>query len=369
MIRTILLLFTATILFGCQKQDPIVIGFVGGLTGSTSDLGSHSRNGMILAIEQWNEKGGLHKQPIQYIIENDKQDNQVAIAAVSKLIEVDVDAIIGPSTSSMAVQVSQLATEANIPMFGTTVTTNQLSKIDDQFFRSVAATANSSQHFTQYLLKNENYHTFAIVTDLSNKAYTESWKYDFVNQMTEGNRELVSEYSFSSGDNIALLDISQQLALLDTDLIVLVTNAIDAALLIKQIRSIDEDVGIATSEWAGTNQLIQLSGTDSEGILVPRYIDQSGGDPGLIELNLAYKKRFQQDLGYPALLGYNATNVLLDAIKNKTKDQSVKQYLLEKRIFEGVLATFELDEYGDEKRNAFHFITQIKNRKFITLKE
>ncbi|HKI49124.1 MAG TPA: ABC transporter substrate-binding protein, partial [Desulfobacteria bacterium] len=46
---------------GCEKKEnPIKVGFVGGLTGRLSDLGTAGRNGVILAVEEINGKGGIH---------------------------------------------------------------------------------------------------------------------------------------------------------------------------------------------------------------------------------------------------------------------------------------------------------------------
>jgi branched-chain amino acid transport system substrate-binding protein len=152
-------------------------------------------------------------------------------------------------------------------------------------------------------------------------------------------------------------------------MIVLITNATDAALLVKQIRSINLRVKIVTSEWAGTSQFLQLAGRDAEGTIVPRFIDAYSTDPEFLDLTKRYAVRFQQPMGYPGLLAYNATNALLDAINNKPKDKTIKDYLIEKRVFPAVLATFELNQFGDEVGNAFHFVTQVEDGKFITVED
>jgi branched-chain amino acid transport system substrate-binding protein len=369
MLRFIVLISLITLFVGCAREKPVTIGFIGGLTGRTADLGSHSRNGMILAIEEWNERGGINGKPIEMLIHDDKQDPARARAVLAQLIEADVNAIVGPSTSSMAVEVAPLANEAGIVVIGTTVTTNQLKDKDDTFFRTVATTQNSTIHLVEFLKDQYPVKQFAVVQDLSNKAYTESWKTDFINGMAEDGIKANFEAQFTSGDNLKLLEISQQLVLLETDLIVLVTNATDAALLVKQIRSINTKVNIVTAEWAGTSQFIQLAGRDAEGVVVPRYIDESSEDPRFIDLTTRYEERFQQDMGYPGLLAYNATNAVLEAIKNKSNDISIKEYLINKGEFPAVLATFELNQFGDEVRNAFHFVTQVEDGKYITVRD
>jgi branched-chain amino acid transport system substrate-binding protein len=369
MLRRITYLALTIALSACGPSKPVTLGFIGGLTGRTADLGSHSRNGMILAVEDWNERGGIDGKPVEMLIRDDKQDVETIKTVFAELVAAEVDAIVGPSTSSMAVIVAPLAEKQGIVLVGTTVTTNQLKDKDDTFFRTVATTERGTDHLVEHLQKTLEVSNFAIVQDLSNKAFTESWKNDFVTAMSGNDINPNYEAQFTSGDNLRLLEISQQLALLDTDMIVLITNATDAALLVKQIRSINLRVKIVTSEWAGTSQFLQLAGRDAEGTIVPRFIDEYSTDPEFLDLTKRYAVRFQQPMGYPGLLAYNATNALLDAINNKPKDKTIKDYLIEKRVFPAVLATFELNQFGDEVGNAFHFVTQVEDGKFITVED
>ena len=53
---------SALALAGCGNA-PIKIGFVGGLTGRTADLGLAGRDGALLALEQANAAGGVGGEP------------------------------------------------------------------------------------------------------------------------------------------------------------------------------------------------------------------------------------------------------------------------------------------------------------------
>ena len=64
----LLLIFTA-----CSKEDPIKLGFVGGLSGRVADLGISGRNGAILAVEHWNNNGGVRGRPVNLVVMDDEQ--------------------------------------------------------------------------------------------------------------------------------------------------------------------------------------------------------------------------------------------------------------------------------------------------------
>jgi branched-chain amino acid transport system substrate-binding protein len=75
-------------MIGCEKKkEPIKVGFVGGLTGRLSDLGSGGRNGVMLAVEEINNAGGISGRPVELITKDDKQDPEVAVKVDKELID------------------------------------------------------------------------------------------------------------------------------------------------------------------------------------------------------------------------------------------------------------------------------------------
>lgn len=87
---------------GCDRNEPIKLGFVGGLTGRNSNLGVAGREGALLAVEQANEKGGIKGRQIRLIVKNDEQNSDVALKVDKELIEEGAVAIVGHMTSSMS---------------------------------------------------------------------------------------------------------------------------------------------------------------------------------------------------------------------------------------------------------------------------
>lgn len=61
-------------LTGCAPPEPIRIGLLAGLSDRGSDFGESVRNGVILAIEQQNEAGGINGRKIELIVRDDGQD-------------------------------------------------------------------------------------------------------------------------------------------------------------------------------------------------------------------------------------------------------------------------------------------------------
>lgn len=352
--------FTLT---SCSNQDEVTIGFIGGLSGRVSDLGGPARNGMLLAIEEANQAGGINGKPIKTIIKDDKQSKSRAVKAVKALIDKKVDAIIGPVTSAMAVEVAPLATQAKTLMMAVTVTTNELTGQDDYFLRGLAPTAAHAGEMAEYLYGKKGVKNFSAIYDLTNRAYSESWVSDFKARFEELGGQSKNILSFSSGIQEELVPMAKQLLENDPDIILFVTNAVDAAILAKLVRLQDPSALIGTSEWAGTERLIELAGKYIEGAIVPQYIDRESTEESYRIFHKNYLDRFKQEPGFSGVIAYNVTRVVLDRIKNKEKGKDLKEAILDQGSFAGVQGGVKFDKYGDA--NSKTYITEVTNGQFV----
>jgi len=117
------------------KSDPIRIGFVGGSSGRVADLGISGRDGAILAVEQQNLAGGINGREIRLIIRDDQHNPETAAKVDNELIDEGVLAIIGHMTSDMSMVGVKVANERGVLMLSPTTATDELSGMDDNFFR------------------------------------------------------------------------------------------------------------------------------------------------------------------------------------------------------------------------------------------
>ena len=76
-----------------------------------------------------------------------------------------------------------------------------------------------------------------------------------------------------------------------------------------------------TSEWAGTEQMIELGGKAVEGIYQAQFIDRFSTRPEYLVFQQTYLKRFGKEPGYAGVTAYDATNVILDALAKKKEWQ------------------------------------------------
>ena len=338
---------TAAALSACAPPEPLALGYIGGLTGRFTDLGISGLNGVRLAVEQRNANGGIKGRAIKLLEEDDQQDPFVARIALSRLSDQKVAAIIGPMTSAMAEATLPLINQTPIVMLSPTVTSNQFSGIDDNFFRIIPATRDFVKTNAEFYFHQKGLRRIRLIYDSRNRVYSESWLKDFNQHFATAGGTTLDPLSFYSSDDLDFHEIARQALNGDPDGLVIIANSIDSAMLCQSIRQQNPKIALGTSEWAATDRLIALGGIWVENISVPQFFDFEGTQIDYLSFREAYIKRFTTEPGFSALFGFDAANIIFAALEQKAHDQSLKETLLRIRDFKGIQRTVSFDHNGD----------------------
>ena len=259
---------------GCDDPKPIEVGFIGGLSGRVADLGVGALDGVRLAIEQQNRKGGIHGHPIQLISEDDRQDPDTARAAFETLAAQPVEAVIGPMTSAMAVSLAPLADQHRLALLSPTVTTRDLAGQDDYFLRVIADTRQYAEASAKFQWQQRGTKSFVILSDQLNRSYTDSWAQDFRAAYEALGGRVAQSISFRSGMVGDFAAVAHQAVAAKAEGILILANAADAAQLCQQIRLIDQHIALVSSEWSATERFIELAGPAAEGVITAQFVDR-----------------------------------------------------------------------------------------------
>jgi branched-chain amino acid transport system substrate-binding protein len=352
------------LLNGCERE-PVRIGFVGGMSGRVADLGVGGRNGVLLAVEERNAHGGINGCPVELIIRDDEQNAETAKKVTIELVERKVEAIIGPMTSSMALAIVPIVNKARMLTVSPTVTTADLSGLDDYFLRVLPDTRTYAPKSARFHFEKSGLRRAAIIYDTGNSSYTVSWLTAFSKSFESFGGRIVALNSFKSGESVAFSPIVRDLLRHNPDLVVLVCSAVDAALLCQQIRKLDPRVTISVSEWGSTERFIELGGAAVEGVYFAQFLDHGNTTPLYRNFLTSYRKRFGQDPGFSGLAGYDAATVVLDALAARKKGTPLKSAILATGTYQGVQRKIALNRFGDTESSTY--ITVVKKGRFLTL--
>lgn len=124
-----------------DRDDGILrIGLLLPQTGAGAELGLPANNAAELAISRINETSPYNGAPVELVKADEGADAQSASAAVDELLAQGVDAIVGPGSSTIAVQVLDQITGAGVLACSPTASTALLDRHPDRdglFFRTI----------------------------------------------------------------------------------------------------------------------------------------------------------------------------------------------------------------------------------------
>lgn len=358
-------LLTALILSGCSEKEPLRIGFAGGLSGRVADLGISGRNGAILAVEQRNRDGGVGGRAVRLIVRDDEQEAETARSVDRELIDLGVQAIVGHMTSSMTMAAVDLVNESGTIMVSPTTTTTYLTGKDDNFLRVTATTREYATKMARYLRGKLDPAAVAVVYDLGNREYTESWYRDFREEFEKLGGSIRSVETYTSGTEAHFYDVVDRALVPKAEGLVLIAGAMDTAMFSQQVRKTGREIPIAAAEWAATEQLVDLGGAAVEGIIVSQFFDRESTAPDYNAFRWMYLEHFGEHPGFASVNAYDATMVVLEALENRRQGETLKEAILRISTFPGVQGPVKIDPFGDAERETF--ITTIKNGRFRVL--
>lgn len=356
------LTFLMTALSGCQDKSPVKLGFSGCLTGKLSDLGTGGRDGVILAVEQINQAGGISGRPVRLIIKDDKHDPAVAIRADKELIQEGVIAIIGHMTSTMTMSVMPLINKEKIVMISPTTSTNKLTGIDDYFFSVMPPSKAGVVHQAHHVSEEMGLKTFACAYDLSNRAFSEEWCQDFKAEFEKAGGQIIFSTAFTSGQSFSYFKLAQSLLVPEPEGLMLVASALDTAMICQQLAKLGSDIPVICAGWAKTPDVIRHGGTAVEGILFSQTFNNESSDPAFLKFRKQFMERFGRMPNFAATYGYDAVQLFANALSRTDHVSHLKDALKNSHI-DTIQGKLEIDAYGDASRR--RFLVTIRNGQFV----
>lgn len=355
----LLLLLTIT-LTSCDKNDePYNIGFIGTLSGKYAEVGINTMYGVQLAVDEINEAGGINGRLIELHIRDDKADSDEAVAMQNELKELNCHVIIGHSLSIVAVDAIHNANNNEILLLSPSIGTDLVTNIDDNMIRLVATVYYESTVISEQM-NESNPSKVMIITNDDNETLTRYHKEAFVDYFNENgfDSENIITTSFFSDNTEEINAVKELIVSENPDAILIASSNTDAAPLVNYIKGLDEDIDIHLTSWAGTNIIQRIDSVDTSNIYVYNDSATESTSVRFVEHKNTFSEIYGQDPDMLSINGYDAVYIIYDAIMN-TSDYNyltIKNYIIEKESFIGINDTFEINEFGDNKRSVYKYV-------------
>jgi branched-chain amino acid transport system substrate-binding protein len=347
----VLLVLLAVVAFQASAQKVLKVAILAPLSGPVPTFGVSTRDGALLAIEEWNAKGGVLGMKIQPIVEDSQCTPDPAVNAANKVIDQDkVKYIIGEVCSKASIPISEIANEKGVVQISPTstnpsVTVDAAGKAKTFIFRACFIDPFQGTVGAKFAISKLKAKKAFIMLDQAND-YVKGLAEFFEASFKQQGGTIVGKESYTANDT----DFAAILAKIRTarpDVVYLPDYYNIVNLAMKQAKEKGIQVPFMGGDGWDSSDLDLTAATG--GYFTNHY---SPDDPRAEVKNFvkAYGAKFKDDSGNAkipdalATLAYDATNLMLQAIKEAGADDTKKvSAALSKIKFGGVSGTITFD--------------------------
>jgi branched-chain amino acid transport system substrate-binding protein len=351
-IRLTALLISITIIglsliIGCkQKPNEILIGAIMPITGDAAVYGKNCKQGIELAVEEINSKGGVKGVPLKIIFEDDLLQPKAAVGAFEKLVSIDkVLAVLGPLASSCAMATAPLANQKKIVSFSPGASTPKLTDAGPYVFRDWQSDALEAVIMAEHAI-SQGWNKLAIF--YVNNDFGVSLKDYFIKKIEAvGGKILITE-TFEQGAT----DFKTQLSKIKESLpgaIYLLSYPQQTPIIINQIKALKihaQLLGVAAME---DPSLLKIAGKNAEGLQYTVAVPLSDDESVRKNFLNNYEKKFGEKPGLISDNGYDAVYILSKAIEQSKEltGESIQNSLSQIKEWRGASGLMKFDQNGD----------------------
>ena len=341
-------------------EDGIKLGLNLELSGGVSSYGQSLREGMLLAIEEINDNGGILDKKIEYVEIDNKSDAAEAASAATRLTsEEQVFAIMGAATSGNTKAQIEIANDTKtllITPSGTSpdLTVNEDGSVNEYVFRVSYIDPFQGEIAAQFAVEELGVKNAAVYYDNASD-YSQGLAKSFTDKFEELGGTVVIQESFVAGDT----DFRSTLTRIkgeNPEFIYIPAYYEEVGLIIAQARELGIDVPLMGADGWDSPKLIELAGPDAvNNTFITNHYSSQDPDEKIQEFVEKFKNKYdgKSPDAFNAL-GYDAIYMLKDAIERagKLDTTAVKEALEATEGLELISGTITIDENHNPIKSA-----------------
>ncbi|MGW8220710.1 MAG: ABC transporter substrate-binding protein [Syntrophobacteria bacterium] len=368
----LILTLSLALVFSCTKEkEPYKVGAVFSVTGRASFLGEPEKKTVEMIAEAINKVGGINGHPLELVIYDDESDETKCVLAVKRLIKKDtVPVIIGPSLSGNTLAVVKVANDAKVPLVSCAASNKIVTPVVDRkwIFKVPQSDTHAVEKIYDYLLKN-GVKKIAVMS--VSTGFGASGREELLRLAPEVGIEIVADERYGPKDT----DITAQLTRIrgtDAQAIVNWSVGPTQVLAVKNWRDLGmTNIPFYQSHGFGSRKNIELAGGAAEGVFcplgrvnIPELVPADHPQKKVIEIyNKAYQEKYNEPLSSFGGHGWDALNLVIDALKAVGPDAAkIRDYIETRTNYIGQHGVFNFSptDHNGLTKEAFEMVV-VKN--------
>jgi len=350
--RIYLCVLGAILLVACtSKNENIVqIGGIYALTGKAASYGKWVKNGVDLAVEEINQRGGVNGKKLVVIAEDTQSEPKLAVAAFEKLVATDkISGAIGFITSSEALACVPVSENNKVIMITPIASTPELKGAGKYVFRTRESGEDQSHKIADYIYKDLGIHEASVLSE--NAANAVGYKKSFIERYSNLGGKIQLDLAYDEGQT----DFRSVLTRLNkSNPKAVYIPGIGKVLgrVLKQAKELGFKTRFFSSAGIEDPELFKIAGDAANGVVfgAPAFSLDSTDPPTRTFID-AYKKRFGEDPSVYSANAFDAIMLLVKAMQSgKITNEQMRAYLLGVKDYPGASGLLNFDEYGGVRK-------------------
>ena len=332
-------------LAGSVMAADIKVGAAEALTGPAAKYGIAIKNGLTLAAEEINAKGGVNGNKFVLVIEDEQGKKEEAINVFKKLIFQDkVMVLFGPTLSNSAFAADPIANAAKVVVFGTSNTADGITAMGPHTFRNSVMEADVLPVTTRAAVKHFGIKKVAVMYG-NDDAFTKSG-YDVFKATLDAQKiPVTTTETYAKGD----VDFKAQLTKIkasNPDAIVCSCLAEEAANIILQTRTLGMKQPFIGGNGFNSPKLFEIAKDGADNTVMGSPWSAENAAPANKAFMAAYRAKFSADPDQFAAQAYDGLYIVAEALKGVKltgaldKDRDALRVALPAVKFDGATGKF-----------------------------
>jgi branched-chain amino acid transport system substrate-binding protein len=349
--------------FACEEEIKVYrVGVVIPLSGASDAYGRNVQNGLKLALDDINAKGGVKGKPLDLLIEDDQSDEKAAVQKATPLLD-SVPLIIGGITSNTALALAPFCQKKKVILISPTATSPKLTGISPYFFRTFPSDTREGKVMAEYAVRHMGIRTVAIL--YVDKEYGQGLTQVFKDHFTELGGDVVYEKAYQEGTSdfaSFITDIKEA----KPDALYLPGYYTEIAAILTEAKKQDLKAKILSGQGMATPMILEIAGDAAEGVVYPQPpYDPDSKNPEIQRFVQEYRAKYPIKPDSDAAFAYDTLWVVAKAIDRCQKYPDDLRDRLADTNYHGLTGDITFDAGGDVDIEPRMF--QVKNGQFEPL--
>lgn len=361
-----------------ELPSTIKFGLLSPMTGPQAKWGEWASQGINLAVDEINARGGIHGKKIEVIVGDDRFQASQAALLLERMITQDKILAFYITTSFMSLAASPISEKYKVLELSNCYGPPLTQRGAKYYFRVCPNADVQNISVINYMVKERGAKEFANIRDSGEYGETNSKSYTAA-LASHGLAPLTVEV-FKLGDK----DFTGQLLRIKNTgakFLILATTDVDSAAIIRQVKMMNLPLQGIGNASQGTGLMAKILGQHIEGLIFSGFDDYlTSKIPRIVEFREKFNKKYNQLPGsFICLDTYDTIQLLKTAIERawpNITEQGLRDGMAsistktpnQKGAYQGLLHKFDYDETGEGVKTSKVWQYN-KNGEMVLLKE